>query len=65
MLKRFIAPLTDPEQQTLSSTYHQGEKRALRRRAHAILLSNQGHTTNQISQILEVCRDAVSRWLKQ
>lgn len=61
MLKRFVAPLTDSEQQKLSSAYHHGEKRALRRRAHAILLSNQGHTINQISQILEVRRDAVSR----
>ena len=65
MLRRFVAPLTDSEQQTLSSAYHHGEKHALRRRAHAILLSNQGHTINQISQILEVRRDAVSRWLKQ
>lgn len=65
MLKRFVAPLTDSEQQTLSSAYHHGEKRALRRRAHAILLSHQGHTINQISQILEVRRDAVSRWLTQ
>lgn len=65
MLRRFVAPLTGSEQQTLSSAYHHGEKRALRRRAHAILLSNQGHTINQISQILEVRRDAVSRWLKQ
>jgi len=38
---------------------------ALRRRAHAILLSHQGHTINQISGILQVRRDAVSRWLKQ
>ena len=65
MARRFVAPLTDSEQQTLSSAYHHGEKRALRRRAHAILLSDQGHTINQISEILQVRRDAVSRWLKQ
>tara|TARA_R110002051_G_scaffold47220_1_gene93686 strand:+ start:1066 stop:1521 length:456 start_codon:yes stop_codon:yes gene_type:complete len=45
--------------------YHHGEKRALRRRAHAILLSDQGHTIDQISEILQVRRDAVSPWLKQ
>ena len=61
MVRRFVAPLTDAEQQTLSSAYHYGEKRALRRRAHAVLLSHQGHTINHISQILEVRRDAVSR----
>lgn len=65
MKKRFVAPLTDAEEQTLNSAYHHGEKRALRRRAHAILLSAQGHTINQISEILQVRRDAVSRWLKQ
>ena len=65
MAKRFVAPLTDSEQQTLTSAYHHGEKRALRRRAHAILLSDKGHTINQITEILQVGRDAVSRWLKQ
>ena len=46
MEKRFVAPLSEPEQQTLTSAYHHSEKRALRRRAHAILLSDQGHTIN-------------------
>lgn len=63
--RRFVASLTESEKQTLTSAYHQGEKRALRRRAHAILLSDQGYTINQISEILQVRRDAVSRWLKQ
>lgn len=48
-----------------SSAYHHGKKRALRRRAHAILLSDNGHTINQISEILQVRRDAVSIWLKK
>lgn len=51
MEKRFVAPLTEPEQQTLTSAYHHGEKRALRRRAHAILLSDQGHTINVTIQV--------------
>ncbi|WP_411161694.1 helix-turn-helix domain-containing protein [Chromohalobacter sp. HP20-39] len=54
MVRRLVTPLTDAEQQT--PTYQHGEKRALRRRTHAI---------NQISEILQVRRDAVSRWLKQ
>lgn len=65
MARRFVAPLTDFEQQTLTSAYQHDEKRTLRRRAHAILLSHQGNTINQISKILQVRRDAVSRWLKQ
>lgn len=63
--RRFVAPLTESELQTLTSAYHHGEKPALRRRAHAILLSDQGHTINQLSEILQVRRDAVSRWLTQ
>lgn len=65
MARRFVTPLTESEQQALASAYQHGEKRALRRRAHAILLSDQEHTINQISEILQVRRDAVSRWLKQ
>ncbi len=45
--RRFIASLSDSEQQALTSAYQHGEKRALRRRAHAILLSHQGHTINR------------------
>ncbi len=44
MARRFIDPLTDPEQEVLTSAYHHGEKRAPRQRAHATLLSDQGHT---------------------
>jgi hypothetical protein len=63
MARRFVTPLTKPEQQALTSAYYHGEKPALRRRAHAILLSDQGHTINQTSDILQVRRDAISRWL--
>jgi transposase len=64
MARRFVTALTKPEQQALTSAYYNGEKPALRRRAHAILLSDQGHTVNEISGILKVRRDAVSTWLK-
>ena len=63
--KRFVTLLTESERQTRASVYHHGEDRTLSPRAHAILLINQGHTINQISEILQVHRDAVSRWLKQ
>lgn len=65
MAKRFVEPLSDSEQQTLLSAYNHDDKRALRRRAHAILLSDKGHTINQIIEILQVRRDAVSIWLKK
>jgi transposase len=59
-----VSPLSDTDLQVLSDAYIQGEKPALRRRAHAILLSNKGYTINQISDILAVRRGAVSIWLK-
>jgi transposase len=65
MEKRFVASLTESEQQTLASAYQHGEQRALCRWAHAILLSDQGHTINQISEILQVRCDTVSRRFKQ
>ncbi|GGX97065.1 hypothetical protein GCM10007160_25690 [Litchfieldella qijiaojingensis] len=64
MAQRFVAPLTDEELEVLTAAYHHGEKRALRRRAHAILLSHQGYTINQIRDILQVTRDTISIWFK-
>lgn len=60
---RFVSPLSDAEIQALSDACEHGEKPALRRRAHGILLSNNGHTLNQISKKLAVRRDTVGRWL--
>lgn len=59
-----IPPLSDTDFQALSDTYRQSEKLALRRRAHAILLSHKGYTLNQISDILDVTRPTVSIWLE-
>lgn len=64
MTRRFVASLTDAEQQVLSTAYHDDEKRALHRRSHAILLSDQGYTIQQICDILQVKRNTVSIWLK-
>lgn len=60
---KFVSPLSDTDLQVLNYAYMQGEKPALRRRAHAILLSNKGYTINQISDILAVRRGTVSIWL--
>ncbi|AJY48935.1 hypothetical protein KO116_00427 [Halomonas sp. KO116] len=56
---RFNA-LTPDQKSIVNDTYQHGEKRALRRRAHAILLSHKGHTINQIHGILGVKRETVS-----
>ena len=65
MTRRFVLPLTEEEQRDLTEAHQYGEKRALRRRAHAILLSEQGYTINQISDILDVRRNTISIWFKK
>lgn len=62
---RFVKSLTEAEKASLMSAYKYSDKAALRRRAHAILLSDQGHTFDQISEILHVYRDAVSFWIRK
>lgn len=60
MTYRFVDSLTDSDRQVLEDTYRQAEKPALRRRAHAILLSHQRYTIDQISDILGATRETVS-----
>ena len=62
MTFRFVPSLSDTDLQTLMTTYTYGVKPALRRRAHAIVLSHQGHTIDQICEILSVTRETVSLW---
>lgn len=62
MTFRFVLPLSDTDLQALMTTHTYGKKPALRRRAHAIVLSHQGHTINQICNILSVTRETVSLW---
>ena len=59
---RFVSTLSDADLQALMTTYTYGKKPALRRRAHAIVLSHQGHTINHICKILSVTRETVSLW---
>lgn len=61
---RFVSTLSPTDVQALDEAYLHGEKPTLRRRAHAILLSNNEHTINQISKVLCVGRDTVSIWIK-
>lgn len=58
---RFVSTLSPTDIQELNEAYLYDEKPTLRRRAHAILLSNNEQTINQISKILSVGRDT---WLR-
>lgn len=60
---RFVSPLSEAEIQALRNAHEHGATPALRRRAQAILFSNDDHTINQISEIFAVRRDTVARWL--
>lgn len=65
MARRFISPLTETDRQALADIHQYGQKRASRRRAHAILLSDQGYTITQISDILEVGRNTLTIWFQK
>jgi len=59
---KFVSLLSDTDLQALMEAYVHAEKPALRRRAHAIVLSHKRYSINQISDILAVTRETVSLW---
>ena len=59
---RFVTKLTEDAKQQLEALYHDHTDFALRRRAHAILLSDRGFTISQLQAIFAVDRDTVSAW---
>lgn len=59
---KFVSSLSDTDLQALMEAYTHAEKPALRRRAHAIVLSHKGYSINQISDILAITRETVSLW---
>ncbi|WP_460427495.1 hypothetical protein [Azotobacter armeniacus] len=61
---KFVSPLADTDFQALMDAYTQGEKPALRRRVHAIVLSHKGYGINPISDILAVTRETVSHLVR-
>ncbi len=63
MKLHFVETLSDTDLQILMDAYQHGEKSALRRRAHAIVLSHKRHTIDQISGILGATRESVAIWL--
>jgi transposase len=55
--------LTKAEVEILESHYKKAKSRLIRERAHANLLSNDGHTVPQIAKILRRDEDTVRDWL--
>lgn len=60
---RFIATLTDDELDELEFFMNHGDTPRVRHRAHAILLSYDGKSINEIADIFWVDRDTVINWL--
>jgi transposase len=59
----FVTKPTEEAKRQLEALYHDPTDFALRRRAHAILLSGRGYTIGQLQAIFAVDRDTVSAWL--
>lgn len=62
---KFVAPLSDPELQTLNAMQRFHPSRRARMRAHGILLSHQGFSLKRIAAVYQVSRQAVCAWLER
>ncbi len=60
---KFVKTLTDEERHKLIENHHNHQSFRVRQRSHAVLLSAQGSTREEIAQICRVHRDTVSFWL--
>ena len=60
---RFVSALSEEARQQLDGLRRTGRSHRVRQRAHAVRLSAKGYTLDQIADVLDVDRDAVSRTL--
>ena len=60
---RFVSALSEEARRRLEGLWRTGRSHRVRERAHAVLLSAKSYTLDQIADVLEVDRDAVSRTL--
>ena len=60
---RYVEPLREEDREVLNHLQDHGETSRIRRRAHAILLSDSGKSVNELADIFDVKRNTVSSWL--
>ena len=60
---KFVSPLSDADKDSLARLHSSGPTHRQRQRAQAILLSAKGYTLEQIADVLDAGRNAVSGWL--
>jgi len=61
--KRYVKKITEEEEKELRKIMEKNKSSRVRKRAHSILLSNEGYTRKEIGKIYKVDVDTVSRWL--
>ena len=61
--QRHAGPLSSEQAEGRRPLHRTGRSHRVRQRAHAVLLSAKGDTLDQVGDVLEVDRDAVSRTL--
>ena len=62
---RFVKKLNFHDKVNLSELMRTGENHNVRKRAHAILLSDKKYKIEEISNIFEVDRDTVCNWFNR
>ncbi|WP_165864592.1 helix-turn-helix domain-containing protein [Capsulimonas corticalis] len=62
---KFVSPLSEADQTDLTAVYRNGPSHRQHQRAQAVLLSAQGYTLDQLSQIVQTDPATISRWLDQ
>ena len=60
---KLVSALTDTDKDALTRLYADGPTHRQRQRAKAVLLSAKGYTLEQIADVLDASRTAVSGWL--
>jgi len=60
---KFVSELTQKQINQLKDLMNTDQSRRVRMRAHAILLSSQGISINEIAQIYQIHRNSVSSWI--
>jgi len=60
---KFVYPLSEEQATELKAIFNNSEKPRTRHRAHAILLSSDDFSVDEIARICSVDRDTISRWI--
>jgi len=63
MLNKFVENLTDSDYQKLTENYQKGDNFRVRNRSHAILLSFEKYSIDEIATNCQVHRNTVSQWI--